>query len=68
MKWPKLIANHLRGSLEILDDVHAEPDELFKIGVVISRLENAIQIMEEGGKEEQKVEVVDGASSNERPS
>ena len=51
MTWPNLIADHLRGTLEILDDVHAEPDELFKIGVVISRLENAIQIMEEGGKD-----------------
>jgi hypothetical protein len=51
MTWPTLIADHLRGSLEILDDVHAEPDELFKIGVVISRIENAIQIIEEGGKD-----------------
>jgi len=54
MTWPKLIADHLRGTLEILDDVHAEPDELFKIGVVISRIENAIQIIEEGGKKEGK--------------
>lgn len=51
MTSQQLIADHLRGTLEILDDVHAEPDELFKIGIVISRLENAIELLEEGGKD-----------------
>lgn len=51
MIWPNLIADHLRGTLEILDDIHAEPDELFKIGIVISRLENVIELLEEGGKD-----------------
>lgn len=55
MIWPNLIVEHLRGTLKILDDVHAEPDELFKIGVVITRLENTIELLEEGERKEKAV-------------
>jgi hypothetical protein len=46
----KEIADHLRGTLEILNQIRAEPDVLLAIGAAISRLEDVIEILKgEGG-------------------
>jgi hypothetical protein len=47
----QLIIEHLNGTVVFLDDVRADPDELFKVGAAICRLENLIEYLEnEGGK------------------
>lgn len=46
----KEIADHLRGTLEILNQIRAEPDVLLAIGAAISRIEGLIELINEEGK------------------
>lgn len=52
MKEDKYLVQYLRDTVTLLDNVHAEPDELFKVGAASSRIERLIEeIRNEGGKD-----------------